>query len=396
MDLSEIIFWTAIGIVMYTYAIYPCILWCWCLMAGERKKNPALAEEKLPGITLLVAAYNEADCLAAKIQNALEIDYPKELLEIWIVTDGSTDNSPSIVRQFPRVQLFHQQERQGKIQAIQRVIGFVETELVVFSDANALLNKGCLRAIAAAFTDPLVGAVAGEKRVVDAKNAVTGESMYWIYESMVKKWEGGVYSVTGSAGEIFAIRKKLYQTVPANTLSDDLAISWQIIAQGYRMEYAADAFSLELGLVNSRQSFTRRIRVAAGSVQAVLRIFSGTGYAWKPVFWWEVISHRILRTLVVPYLILLIGCLNVWLVNEGVVYGVLLGIQLYGYLSTCFYWLRSFTGKQPAWISLPAFFILVHLAMIKGACFLWLGKQTVLWETYPRNMGDVFTEGKIE
>jgi cellulose synthase/poly-beta-1,6-N-acetylglucosamine synthase-like glycosyltransferase len=194
-------------------------------MAGERKKNPELAEEKLPGITLLVAAYNEADCLAAKIQNALQIDYPKELLEIWIVTDGSTDNSPSIVRQFPRVQLFHQPERQGKIQAIQRVIGSVQTELVVFSDANALLNKGCLRAIATAFTDPLVGAVAGEKRVVDAQNAVTGESMYWMYESMVKKWEGGVYSVTGSAGEIFAIRKNLYQTVSANTLSDDLAIS---------------------------------------------------------------------------------------------------------------------------------------------------------------------------
>ena len=396
MDLSKLIYWAAIGIVLYTYAIYPCLLWCWCMLAGKRKKGAAPVNDHLPTITLLVAAYNEADCLAEKIQNALQIDYPEELLEIWIVTDGSTDNSPLIVRQFPRVQLFHQAERQGKIQAIQRVIGSVQTELVVFSDANALLNKGCLRAIAMAFTDPLVGAVAGEKRVVDAQDALAGESMYWIYESKVKKWEGGVYSVTGSAGEIFAIRKNLYQAVPANTLSDDLAISWQIIAQGYRMEYAADAYSSELGLVNIRQSFTRRIRVAAGSVQAVLRIFSGKGYNWKPVFWWEVISHRILRTLVVPYLILLIGCLNVWLINEGVLYGVLLALQLYGYLATCFYWLRSVTGKQPAWISLPAFFILVHLAMIMGACFLWLGKQTVLWETYPRNMGVVFEAGKNE
>jgi len=291
MDLSEKLFWIAIGIVVYTYAIYPCILWCWCLLAHKRKKSSEIALENLPRITLLVAAYNEADCLAAKIQNALQIDYPEALLEIWIVTDGSNDNSMLIVGQFPRVQLFHQPERKGKIQAIQRVIGSVQTELVVFSDANALLNRGCLRAIAMAFTDPLVGAVAGEKRVVDAQDAVTGESMYWMYESLVKKWEGGVYSVTGSAGEIFAIRKSLFREVPANTLSDDLAISWQIIAQGYRMEYAADAYSLELGLVNIRQSFTRRIRVAAGSVQAALRIFSGNGYTWKPVFWWEVLQR---------------------------------------------------------------------------------------------------------
>ncbi|MCX6264078.1 MAG: glycosyltransferase family 2 protein [Bacteroidetes bacterium] len=394
--MSKIIYWTAIGLVVYTYAIYPCLLWCWCVLARKRKKSPELGKEKLPGITLLVAAYNEADCLAAKIQNALQIDYPEELLEIWIVTDGSTDNSPLIVREFPRVQLFHQPERLGKIQAIQRVIGSVQTELVVFSDANALLNKGSLRAIVMAFTDPLVGAVAGEKRVVDAQDAVTGESMYWKYESMVKKWEGGVYSVTGSAGEIFAIRKSLYQAVPANTLSDDLAISWQIIAQGYRMEYAADAYSSELGLVNIRQSFTRRIRVAAGSVQAALRIFSGKGYAWKPIFWWEVISHRILRTLVVPYLILLIGCLNLFLICNGVTYKILFAIQLYTYLATWFYWIKSSSQKQPVWISLPTFFILVHFAMIRGALSLWLGKQSVLWETYPRSMGKVFDVGKNE
>jgi cellulose synthase/poly-beta-1,6-N-acetylglucosamine synthase-like glycosyltransferase len=212
--------------------------------------------------------------------------------------------------------------------------------------------------------------------------------MYWIYESKVKKWEGGVYSVTGSAGEIFAIRKSLYQLVPANTLSDDLAISWQIIAQGYRMEYAADAYSLELGLDNIRQSFARRIRVAAGSVQAVLRIFSGKGYVWKPVFWWEVISHRILRTLVVPYLILLIGCLNVILIGSGDVYWIFFAIQLYGYLATAVYWIRFSNGKVPFWISLPAFFILVHFAMIRGALSLWLGKQSVLWPTYARSRGD--------
>jgi cellulose synthase/poly-beta-1,6-N-acetylglucosamine synthase-like glycosyltransferase len=239
--------------------------------------------------------------------------------------------------------------------------------------------------LAAAFANTSVGAVAGEKRVVDGSNEFTGESVYWQYESLIKKWEGVLYSVTGPAGEIYAVRKELFKPVPEDTLSDDLQISWRIIAQGFRMVYVADAYSTEQSLPNIRQSFSRRVRVAAGSVQALMRLMRYAEDHWKPVFWWEVISHRVLRTLVVPYLILLIGFLNVWLINAGDLYVILLAIQTYGYLATWFYWVKSASQKQPVWISLPAFFILVHIAMIIGAWSLWLGKQTVLWKTYPRN-----------
>jgi poly-beta-1,6-N-acetyl-D-glucosamine synthase len=394
MLLIELLYWIAIGIVVYTYAIYPCLLWVFNCFAGQRKQLSESVNQPLPEITLLIAAYNEADCLEEKILNALALDYPRELLHIWVVTDGSTDTSPLMVTKFSGVQLYHEPERRGKIVAIQRVMQYVETELVVFSDANALLNKGCLRAMAAAFSDASVGAVAGEKRVVDGEDALTGESMYWIYESKIKKWEGGLYSVTGPAGEIFAIRTNLYREVPPNTLSDDLAISWQIISQGYRMAYAADAISLEQGLPDFRQSFARRIRVAAGSVQAAVTIFLGKGYNWKLVFWWEVISHRILRTLVVPYLIPIISCLNVVLINEGGIFTLLFAIQLYGYLATGVFWIRATSAKSPFWISLPAFFILVHATMIVGAWSLWKGKQTVLWETYPRSATKGFWVGK--
>lgn len=394
MLLIELLYWIAIGIVVYAYAIYPGLLWVLHCFAGQRNQLSESVNQPLPEITLLIAAYNEAECLEEKILNALALDYPRELLHIWVVTDGSTDTSPLMVTKFSGVQLYHEPERRGKIAAIQRVMQYVETELVVFSDANALLNKGCLRAMAAAFSDGSVGAVAGEKRVVDGEDALTGESMYWMYESKIKKWEGGLYSVTGPAGEIFAIRKDLYREVPPNTLSDDLAISWQIISQGYRMAYAADAISIEQGLPDFQQSFARRIRVAAGSVQAAGTIFLGKGYNWKLVFWWEVISHRILRTLVVPYLIPIICCFNVVLINEGGIFTLLFAIQLYGYLATGVFWIRAASAKSPFWISLPAFFILVHATMIVGAWSLWIGKQTVLWETYPRSSAKGYWGGK--
>lgn len=394
MGVIKLLYWIAIGLVVYTYAIYPLLLWCGYRLAGIRKKQRVLDNQNLPSITVLIAAYNEADCLEEKLLNTLQIDYPEELFRIWVVTDGSTDASTSIVTRFPRVQLLHQPERKGKIQAIQRVMGAVQTDLVVFSDANAILNKDCLRALATAFSDSTVGAVAGEKRVVDAQDSVSGESLYWIYESTIKNWEGGLYSVTGPAGEIFAIKRHLFKEVPANTLSDDLAISWQVINQGYRMAYAPMAISSERGLPNFRQSFARRIRVAAGSVQAAITIFSGRGYRWKTIFWWEVVSHRILRTLVVPYIIPLIGFFNVLLLSAGAIYIVLFAIQVYAYLATCVFWVRSRHTRSPFWISLPAFFILVHAAMFAGAWALWLGKQTVLWEKFPRTPAEGFGGGK--
>ena len=385
MELLRITFWIAIWLVLYAYVLYPMIVWVIFLLKFKQDKDTNNQTAVLPSVTLLVAAYNEADCLEEKLINSIAIDYPADQLQIWVVTDGSTDESVSIVGKFSRIQLFHQTERRGKIQAIQRVMELVQTELVVFSDANALLNRDSLRMLAAAFANTSVGAVAGEKRVVDGSNEFTGESVYWQYESLIKKWEGVLYSVTGPAGEIYAVRKELFKPVPEDTLSDDLHISWRIIAQGFRMVYVADAYSTEQSLPNIRQSFSRRVRVAAGSVQALMRLMWYADDHWKPVFWWEVISHRLLRTLVVPYLILLIGCLNVWLINAGDLYVILLAIQTYGYLATWFYWVKSASQKQPVWISLPAFFILVHIAMIIGAWSLWLGKQTVLWKTYPRN-----------
>ncbi|MBU3743775.1 MAG: hypothetical protein FGM61_04400, partial [Sediminibacterium sp.] len=265
---------------------------------------------------------------------------------------------------------------------------------IVFSDANAMLNSGCLRAMAVVWQDTSVGAIAGEKRVLNAQNEVSGESAYWRYESLIKKWEGSLYSVTGGAGEIFAIRKKLFQPIHEQMISDDLLISWKIIAQGYRMEYVADAYSEETALIDFRAAFDRRVRVAAGSVQAMMHVCWGGGYTWSKIFWWELISHRLLRTLIIPYCLIALLPFNFLLIAQSKFYFFVWVAQLCCWAVAAGYWFFSATLQKRAWIALPAFFIWVHIGMVLGAIRLLQGRQSVIWKTYSRQKTRVTEENE--
>jgi len=387
LNFITIFFWICIAIILYGYVFYPLLLWIVYALQPNKAKPQIIADSALPSVTILIAAYNEAAYITEKIRNCYAIDYPEYLLKIWVVADGSTDETVELLAQFPQVQIFYEPERKGKIAAIQRVIAAVTTDCIVFSDANAMLNKGCLRAMAVVWQDHSVGAIAGEKRVVNAQNEVSGESVYWRYESLIKKWEGSVYSVTGGAGELFAIRKNLFQPVDTQMISDDLLISWKIIAQGYRMEYVADAYSEETDINGFRASLDRRIRVAAGSVQAMLHVCKGAGYRWKRIFWWELLSHRLLRTLIIPYCLIAILPLNFLLIPQCEMYAYFLGMQIVCWLAAILYWFFSDALQRHAWISLPAFFIWVHIAMILGAMRIIQGKQSVIWKTYRPSKG---------
>jgi len=387
LNFITIFFWICIAIILYGYVVYPLLLWMIHTLQFNKRKLQNISDSALPSVTILIAAYDEAACITEKIKNCYAIDYPEHLLKIWVVADGSTDDTVEMVARFPRVQLFYEPERKGKIAAIQRVIAAITTDCIVFSDANAMLNKGCLRAMAVVWQDHSVGAIAGEKRVVNAQNEISGESAYWRYESLIKKWEGSIYSVTGGAGELFAIRKKLFQYVDAHMISDDLLISWKVIAQGYRMEYVADAYSEETDLIGFRAAFDRRVRVAAGSVQAMIHLYKGGGYRWKLIFWWELISHRLLRTLIIPYCLIALLPLNFLILAQSDLYLYFFGMQIFSWLAAIVYWFFSATLQRHAWITLPAFFIWVHVAMVLGAMRLIRGKQSVIWKTYRAEKG---------
>lgn len=263
----EILFWTSLALVFYTYIGYGIVLFALVkikrLFVGKHVP-PGTAD--LPSLTVVVAAYNEQDFIAQKIANTLSLNYPQAKAKFLFVTDGSTDDTPKLVENFPLVRLMHSPKRSGKIAAIHRAMETVDTEIVVFTDANTFLNKDALINIARHYADPKTGAVSGEKRVnIDAdSDATAGEGMYWKYESKLKEWDSELYSVIGAAGELFSVRRSLYQPVKPETILDDFMISMLIAKKGYKIVYEPLSYACENSSENVKEELKRKVRIAAG------------------------------------------------------------------------------------------------------------------------------------
>lgn len=392
MQWMEYIFWGSIVLLGYTYLGYPLLLVLLVKMKQRGYPEPPTIQGNWPTITMLIAAYNEENCLRAKLDNALALNYPPDKLKIWVVTDGSTDGSNTLIQEYPSVQLFYQPERRGKLHAIQRVLPEVETEWVVFSDANAMLALDSLQRLMEAGNMKSVGVVAGEKKVFSGSKESAGETMYWRYESWIKQWEGRLYSVTGTAGELYAIRTSLFTPVAEDSISDDLEIGWMVTEKGFTIAYAPAATSNEQEMADVSLAFKRRVRVATGSVQSALRLLGGGRRNWPALFWWEVISHRWLRALVAPYCLLFILVSNAGLISVHPFYTWCLFLQVVGYVGVAIHWHFRPLGFVSRLLIWPTFFVLAHLAMIKGAWLLLVGKGSVIWDKIPRTT--VGNEGK--
>jgi cellulose synthase/poly-beta-1,6-N-acetylglucosamine synthase-like glycosyltransferase len=385
MQVTALFFWLTLSMVFYAYLGYPLLLALFVWVKEVVWPLKVKQQVSWPSVTMIIAAYNEVDCITEKLRNAISLDYPPELLEIWVVTDGSTDRTNELVLQFPRVKLFHLPARKGKINAIQRVMAGVQSGWVVFTDANAMLEPVAIKALMEAGADPVVGVVAGEKRVRHgAAGGVGGESLYWRYEALVKELEGRLYAVTGTAGELYALRTDLFSAVPEDTISDDLEIGWAIVQKGYRIAYAAAAVSYEEEMADDKSAFNRRVRVASGSVQAVMRLIREGKSGWHPCFWWEVVSHRVFRTLIVPYCLPVNFCLNFLLIEQGLIYGFIFLVQTCMYLVAFLIWFSASVRSVSGMLNGVSFFVMAHLAMIKGGWVFLQGRHTVLWERLPR------------
>ena len=258
MDTLKILFWLLLFIIVYTYLGYGILLFIIIKIRrffkiGQKETIDATYE---PEVTLFIAAYNEKDYVAAKMKNTLELEYPKEKLNIIWVTDGSDDGTPDLLKAYPNTTVHHLDARNGKIGAMNRGMEFVKTPIVIFSDANTNLGKESIRRIVNLFGNPKVGCVSGEKRIIDKESDVAsgaGEGIYWKYESQLKKWDAELYSVVGAAGELIAIRTKLYRHVEKDTLLDDFMISLRVAQDGYTIQYDPEAYAIETASANVKE-----------------------------------------------------------------------------------------------------------------------------------------------
>jgi len=388
----KIIFWLSLFIVFYTFMGYGIFLYLIIKIKGHVKGKPAILSplyDLLPTCTLVVAAYNEELLIEEKIINTLQLKYPAGKLKFLFVTDGSNDKTPEIIGQYPQIKLLHRPERAGKIAAVHRAMEYVDTEIVVFTDANTFLNPEAIIRICRHYADGTVGAVAGEKRVQIDENAdasAAGEGFYWKYESTLKKWDSELYSVVGAAGELFSVRRSLYQDVPADTVLDDFMISMLIAKNGYRIIYEPEAFASERASENVSEELKRKIRIAAGGIQSILRLKSLFNPFRYPILSFQYISHRVLRWTVTPFLLIFVFVLNAVLATNPAetFYRLFFLAQILFYLLALLGFIMEKRHIRIKVLFIPYYFCVMNYAVLMGIIRYFTTKQSAIWEKAQR------------
>lgn len=386
----EIIFWLSLFIVFYTFLGYGIVLYLLVrirrLLKGKRMA-PGL-DQDFPTLTLVIAAYNEESIIEEKVADTLRLSYPEGKLRLIFVTDGSSDRTPDLIARYPQIKLMHTPVRSGKILAMHRAMDEVDTEVVVFTDANTFLNREALLLIARHYADASVGAVSGEKRVMqDAlSDATAGEGFYWKYESTLKKWDSELYSVVGAAGELFSVRRSLYRPVQPDTILDDFMISMQIAEKGYRIVYEPDAYASELSSENIKEELKRKVRIAAGGIQSIFRLKKLLNPFHDPLLSFQYVSHRVLRWTVTPFLMILALMLNIIIVarSGGVIYQLLLVAQGTFYLLALAGWLLERQKIKIKALFVPYYFCMMNYAVLAGIVRYFKGSQSAAWEKAKR------------
>lgn len=385
------LFWTSLFIVFYAFFGYGILLYLLVKLRIFFKGRRSIPDNNnnWPTTTLIIAAYNEEDCIEAKIKDTLSLDYPTDKLTIIFVTDGSADRTPDIIAGYPQIKLMHRPGRSGKIAAVHRAMQEVTSEIAIFTDANTFLNKDALKNICRHYQDAGVGAVSGEKRVnIDNVNdATAGEGFYWKYESKLKTWDSELYSVVGAAGELFSIRTALYEDIPADTILDDFMISMLIAEKGYRIVYEPMAYATESGSENVKEELKRKIRIAAGGIQSIVRLKPLLNPFHNFVLCFQYVSHRVLRWTVTPFLMILALLLNiliVWQGNNNLLYMILLYGQLFFYTSALSGWLFEQRQIRVKVLFIPYYFCMMNYAVISGIRRYLKGAQSAAWEKSKR------------
>ncbi|MCR5512778.1 MAG: glycosyltransferase family 2 protein [Prevotella sp.] len=393
MTTLKVLFWICLIICLYTYVGYGILLYLLVLLKRLIKGAPQQAElpndQALPDVAFMVCAYNEQDVVEMKMQNIHDFDYPKEKLHVIWVTDGSTDDTNERLKAYPDVEVVFSPERRGKTAALNHGISQVKSEITVMTDANTLVNREAIREIVRCMQDPQVACVAGEKRVMsrhEGEIAAEGEGLYWKYESTLKRLDSELYSVMGAAGELNAIRTKLYEPMPETALLDDFVMSMKLVEQGYKIAYASKAYAMEYGSANLEEESKRKRRIAAGGLQSSWWLRSMMNPFKNPIVAFQFVSHRVLRWSITPIALMALIPLNVALVmmKGGTVYTIIWILQILFYLAALGGYLLEQHGRKNKLLYVPYYFLFMNINVFRGMHYLKTHQGGGTWEKAKR------------
>lgn len=384
-ELLQIIFWVSLSILFYCYIGYGILLFLYNNIKVFFKKRKQVTHQELPAVSIIISAYNEEAIIDKKIRNTEAIDYPKELLQIIIVADGSDDGTVEKIKNHEHVQLLYQPQRNGKYAALKRAMTQVATPIVVFSDANTMLNTECLKKIVVHYTDKQVGGVSGEKKILRNNfESVVGEAegLYWQYESFLKQMDAALNTLVGAAGELYSIRTELFRVMNEEIILDDFIISMQVCLQGFKMEYEPDAFATESPSASLYEEEKRKIRISAGAYQSLGILKSSLNFFKYPILCFQFVSRRWLRWVACPLALILLLLTNIILALQfhDPFFKTLLWVHTGFYVCAFIGWLFAGVGKRAGIFTVPFYFVFMNYCLVRGFLRFIFGKQSVLWE----------------
>ena len=320
----EIAFWVSLAALGWTHLGYPLAI----AALARLRPRPARRGAIQPAVTLVVPAHNEEDVIERKLENVLALDYPGDRLAVVVASDDSSDATHDIVARFEDrgVHLIHC-DRGGKVATQDRAVRETSGEIVAFGDANVEWDADALRELVAPFADPAVGMTCGQVRLVNPTGGTNQEGVYWRYEMWLRVRESLVHSMTGSNGAIYAVRREAYREVDPR-FGHDLSFPYLMVQNGYRAVYEPRARATENMTTDIEDEFRRKVRMFE---HAWLMLFRGRMFSLRvgPVYWVELVSHRLLRYWSGPLHVVLLAT-SALLAGQGAVYAVALGVQLAG------------------------------------------------------------------
>ncbi len=380
--MAEVFFWTMAAVIFYTYIGYSLTILLLALIINHPIRRAPIE----PRLTYLITAYNEEKNIRSKLDQVLSLDYPHDKLEIIVASDGSTDGTDSIVRQFAGrgVRLVRVEGRVGKTETQNLAVREATGEVIVFSDATTFYEPSALRNIVRNYADPAVGAVSGRYQYRNPTGAPIGfgSILFWKYENLIKILQTRIGTITGCCGCIYSVRRELYHPLPADIISD-LVEPLKILDRGHRIVFEPEAIAFEDTTEKTAEEFSMRVRVVTRGMRGLLymrKLFNPLRHGFVS---FQLLSHKVLRWFVAVFLLILFLS-NLWLLGTSHFYSVMFSLQCTFYATAILGIAAERMHVASKLLTIPLYFVTVNAAAVVAMYRICRGYKAVTWETIRR------------
>ncbi|HYX08692.1 MAG TPA: glycosyltransferase family 2 protein [Bacteroidales bacterium] len=384
----EIIFFLLLTVVLLEYIGYPLILWSIYIVRDliNFKDNKNLSNsysDSLPTVSLILSCYNEEDVIEEKIKNIENINYPNQNIEVIIVSDGSTDNTASIIKKAKRnnYKFISYKKSKGKTYAQNAAVKKSVNEILVFTDANAIFKPNAISELVNSFADDKIGGVCGEVRFQPSEKKISvskEENTYWKYEQKIKELESRITSIIGANGAIYAIRKEDYVPLSRDIISD-LVEPLEVVKRGKKVIYNSNAVAFEKNEIDYTKEFHRKVRIILRSLHGIKYVKALLNPFQYGFFAIQIWLHKLLRWFI-PIVLLFVFVLNFFLYNT-ILYKFLFWMQIifYGFAMVALVGLKFGKFNVPKILRLPFYYCLINVAALKALLLFIRGKKITVW-----------------